>query len=99
MDVMVFKVRIYALFHRVLEVFMKYVPMLVCVCLIQNYVGDSSGYIYLCIKCINSLNCYYGSPLMLMYHKPKHAGNQTCLFHVLFMYAVWHGLVHICLNV
>ena len=98
MHVMVFKVRICALFHKLLEFSWSTNPCLfVCVCLIQNFVGDSNGYI--CVKCINSLIYYHGSSLMLVYHKLKHAGNPTCLFHVLFMYAISHGLVHICLNV
>lgn len=99
MHVMVFKVRVYALFHSVLEVFMKYELMPVCLRMCYSKLHWGFEWIYKCIKCINSLNYYHGSPLILVYHKPKHASNQTCLFHVLFICAVSHGLVHICLNV
>ena len=99
MQVMVFKVRVCALFHRVLEVIMKYELLPVCLCMAYSKFSRVFEWICKCIKCINSLNYYHGSPLMLVYHKPKHAGNQTFLFHVLFVYAVSHGLVQICLNV
>jgi len=99
MHVMVFKVRVCALFRRVLEVIIKYELMPVCPCMSYSKLPRVFEWICKCINCINSLNYYHGSPLMLVYHKPKHAGNQTCLFHVLFMHAVSHGLVQICLNV
>jgi len=82
---MVFKVRVYALFHRVLEVIMKYELLPLCLCMAYSKLPRVFDWIYKCIKCISSLNCYHVSPLMLVYHKPKHAGNQTCLFQVLCM--------------
>jgi hypothetical protein len=99
MRVMVFEVRICALFHRVLEVIMKYELIPVCLCTSYSKLRRGFEWMYKCIKCINSLNYNHGSPLTLVYHKPKHAGNQTCLYYVFFMYAVSHGLVYICLNV
>lgn len=88
MHVMVFEVRVFALFHTMLEVIMKYELLPVCLCMAYSKLPSVFEWIYKCIKCINSLNFHHGSPQMLVYHKPKHAGNQTCLFHVLFMYAV-----------
>jgi hypothetical protein len=75
MHVMVFKVRICALFHRMIEVIMKY--ELMPLCQLMSYSKSPRGFewIYKCIKCINSLNYYHGSPLMLVYHKLKHADN------------------------